>query len=361
MKLNEVIRNTACWLSGAQDEEGIVVSCRIRLARNLQTVPFAPKANPADQEEVIEQVLAAAQRGRQMRTATFFPMSALGSNERRLLVERHLISPALADSQGSRGVLFNRDESLSVMINEEDHLRLQAILPGLQAEDAWHRASALDDELGTGLSYAHSERWGYLTACPTNTGTGMRGSVLIHLPALVLTEDMERVLRGLTQMTFTVRGFYGEGTNAAGNLFQISNQTTLGRGEEEIVHDLLQVTGKLIRYERDAQETLMGDAASQVEDKVWRAFGLLAHARVLSSQEFMNLLSAVRLGHSLGLIKGVPSSFMNHLMIITQPSHLQADAEQELNPEERDVRRATLVRRRFEELAGDGSTKRKED
>jgi len=246
------------------------------------------------------------------------------------------------------------------MINEEDHLRLQAILPGLQVKEAWSRVSALDDELGTGLSYAHSAKWGYLTACPTNTGTGLRASVLIHLPALVLTEHMERVLRGLTQMSFTVRGFYGEGTNAVGNLFQISNQTTLGRTEEEIVDGLIRVTRLLIEYERDAQEVLLTDAASQVEDKVWRAFGLLSYARVLSSQEFMNLLSAVRLGCSLALIKDIPSSFMNQLMISTQPSHLQAEAGQELNPEGRDVRRAALVRQRIAALTADGRSGKKD-
>jgi protein arginine kinase len=357
MNLSEVIHNSACWLSGAEDRKGLVISCRARLARNLTTAPFAAKASPADQQAVIAQVTAAARHSRQLRAAAFCEMSVLGPSERRLLVERHLVSPALAEGQGQRGVLFNRDESLSVMVNEEDHLRLQAILPGLQAGEAWTRVSALDDELGTGLSYAHSAQWGYLTACPTNTGTGLRISVLMHLPALVLAEDMERVLRGLAQMSFAVRGFYGEGTNVVGNLFQVSNQTTLGRTEAEIVDELTQVARKLIECERDAQEALLADARWQVEDKVWRAFGLLAHARVLSSQEFMNLLSAVRLGYSLSLIEEMPTHFMNQLMITTQPSHLQAAAGRELTPEERDLRRAALVRRRIAELRGDSQTR----
>ena len=224
MNLRELVDNAARWLSGEDDAEGMVVSCRARLARNLSASPFAPKATLDDQERVIERVLGAAQRSRQLGNAAFFKMNALQGNERRLLVERHLISPALADSKGQRGVLFSSDESLSVMINEEDHLRLQAVLPGLQAQVAWQQVDALDDDLGGALDYAHSAQWGFLTACPTNTGTGLRVSVLIHLPALVLTEDMERVMRGLTEMTFTVRGFYGEGTNALGNLFQISNK-----------------------------------------------------------------------------------------------------------------------------------------
>ena len=350
MDLRLLIRNLPHWLSGAADAEGMVVSCRARLARNLSTRPFMPKASEEDQAQVIAQVLEAAQRSPQLRSATFFQMNTLDGVASRLLVERRLISPALAEGKGQRGVLFNPDESLSIMINEEDHLRIQAILPGMKLAEAWSQANALDDELGAGLEYAHAQRWGYLTACPTNTGTGLRLSVLIHLPALVLAEDMERVMRALAQITFTVRGFYGEGTNALGNLFQISNQTTLGHSEEEIVASLTRLISQLVEYERDAQETLLMEARSQIEDKIWRAYGILSHARILTSQEFMNMLSALRLGYTLGLIKGVPASFMNHLMILTQPSHLQAGAGRALGPEERDVRRAELVRQRLAEL-----------
>ena len=351
MQLKELAHNIALWLSGSEDVDGMVVSCRARLARNLAGPAFAAKATEANQDRVIEQVLVAAQSSRHLRDAVFFKMTSLDEHERRLLVERHLISPALANGAGQRGLLFNREESISVMINEEDHLRLQAILPGLQPEAAWRQVDALDDSLGARLDYAYSEKWGYLTACPTNVGTGLRMSVLIHLPALVLADDMERVMRGLAQMSFTVRGFYGEGTNALGNLFQISNQATLGRSEEEIVAHLERLTRQLVGSERDAQESLLHEARSQVEDKIWRAYGILAHARVLSSQEFMNLLSAVRLGHTLGLIKELPSSFMNQLMIVTQPSHLQAEAERELEAEERDVIRARIVRQHMEKYA----------
>lgn len=238
----------------------------------------------------------------------------------------------------------------STGINEEDHLRLQAILPGLQPEEAWKQVNALDDSLGAGLRYAHSQKWGYLTACPTNAGTGLRVSALVHLPGLVLSEDMERVLRGLAQMSYTVRGFYGEGTNAAGNLFQISNQSTLGRTEEDIVEGLAHLTGQLIGCERDALAAVRAEAGHQIEDKVWRAYGLLCHARVLSSQEFMNLLSAVRLGRTLGLVPGLTSAFLNQLMVVTQPAHLQAAANTDLDSDERDLRRAALVRQRLAAL-----------
>ena len=351
MNISELTANHAQWLNGAEDRHGIVVSCRARLARNLSALPFAPKATVEDQEQVIEQVLTAAQRGHLMNSASFFRMDTLRENERRLLVERHLVSPALAESKGQRGLLFSRDESLSIMINEEDHLRLQAILPGLQAENAWAAVNALDDELGASVAYAHSDKWGFLTACPTNVGTGLRLSILIHLPALVLTEDMERVTRGLTEMAFTVRGFYGEGTHPVGNLFQVSNQSTLGVEEDKIVEKLTAITQQIIACEKDAQDALLKEARAQVEDKVWRAYGLLSHARVLSSQEFMNLLSAVRLGYSLGLLKQLDSAFMNRLMIVTQPSHLQTENGEEIAAEERDIYRAERVRSHFAKLA----------
>lgn len=345
MNIEDLVYNAASWLSGEGSADGMVVSCRARLARNLAAWPFAPKTTLEDQEKIIAQVLSASQKCRSMCDAAFFQMNALQANQRQLLVERHLISPALAKSKGQRGVLFNADESLSVMINEEDHLRLQAILPGLQTHAAWQRVDALDDALRSELEWAQSERWGFLTACPTNTGTGLRLSVLIHLPALVLTEDMERVMRGLTRMTFAVRGFYGEGTNAVGNLFQISNQVTMGVPEGEIVEKLAAVTQQIMDHEREAQAALLADAPAQVEDKVWRAYGILRHARVLSGKEFMDLLSAVRLGCSLGLIDGLPLGFINQLMIITQPSHLQAESRTTLSPADRDVRRAERVRR----------------
>ncbi|MEW6749821.1 MAG: protein arginine kinase [Candidatus Latescibacterota bacterium] len=351
MTLDDVANNPACWLSGTGDQEGIVVSCRARLARNLEEVPFLTRASQRQREDVVQRVLEAAKRSRLLRSAAYLPIAGLEPRHRRLLVERHLISPALAEAEGERGLLFSRDESVSVMVNEEDHLRLQVILPGLQPDEAWAQVNALDDSLGAGLTYAHSAKWGYLTACPTNAGTGLRVSVLVHLPGLVLSEDMERVLRGLAQMSCTVRGFYGEGTNAAGNLFQISNQSTLGRTEEEIVQGLAEVTRQVIGFEREALRAVRSEAAHQVEDKVWRAYGLLSHARVLSSQEFMNLLSAVRLGRTLGLIPGLTSAFLNQLMVVTQPAHLQAAVGRDVDSDERDLRRAALVRQRLAALA----------
>ena len=351
MNLQSLIRAAPVWLSGADDEGGIVISCRARLARNLAGRPFVTRISESEQDAVIEEVLAAAKDGSKMSDSTFYSMSALDGNQRRVLVERHLISPALADGKGQRGVLFNPDESLSVMLNEEDHIRLQAITPGLDCAGAWAAANGLDDELARSLQCAYSQELGFLTACPTNTGTGLRISVLIHLPGLVLTEDMERVVQGLSQLSFTVRGVYGEGSTPAGNLFQVSNQSTLGSDEEKIAEELLRLSRQLVEFERNAQETLLESARSQIEDKVWRAYALLTHARVMSSQEFMNLMSAVRLGYSLGLLAEVTPRFLNHLMIITQPSHLQAEAGRVLEPDERDSRRAEMVRKMLAKAA----------
>ncbi|MDA0333609.1 MAG: protein arginine kinase [bacterium] len=350
MKLDSLIRTAPSWMSGDGDADGIVISCRARLARNLAGYPFGTRITQTQQQQVIDEVLAAAKTSRSMSTATYFGMSVLDGNERRVLVERHLISPTLADEKGERGVLFNQDESLSVMINEEDHLRLQAISPGTRGRDAFAAICALDDELLNAVNCAHDPRIGFLTACPTNTGTGLRLSVLMHLPALVLTEDMERVLQGLSHLSFTVRGVYGEGSNAAGNLFQISNQATLGASEQSILEGLLRIAEQLIGYERDAQDSLTKEARGQMEDKVWRAYGILSHARILTSQEFMNLLSAVRLGCTLGVVQGIPSGFLNHLMIATQPSHLRAEAGRGLTPAERDLRRADLVREKLSQV-----------
>ncbi len=348
MNVGDLAPNHARWLSGDSDLNGTVISCRARLARNIGSVSFSARVTADDQDRVIEDVLKAAQCGTHMSDATFFKMNALNLQDRRLLVERHLISPALAESKGQRGLLFNPDESLSIMINEEDHMRLQAILPGLQAHEAWASVNALDDDVGTSLEYAYSDRWGFLTACPTNLGTGLRVSVLVHLPGLVLTEDMDRVKHGLTKMAFAVRGFYGEGTHPLGNLFQISNQATLGVKEEEIIDKLCSITRQIIGYEEYAQQSLYKEAKAQVEDKVWRAYGLLSNAQVLSSKEFMNLISAYRLGLTLGIVDHVDTGFINRLMIETQPSHLQAFHGEVLDPDERDVYRAKLVRKHFQ-------------
>jgi protein arginine kinase len=230
------------------------------------------------------------------------------------------------------------------MVNEEDHLRLQAIVSGLDMESAWQNLNRADSELSSRLKFAFSEKYGYLTACPTNVGTGMRVSVLIHLPGLVLTKDIDETLKGVTQIGLSVRGFYGEGTEVLGNLFQISNHTTLGKTEEEIIETISQVIRQIIGFERRACETLLKEARTHIEDKIWRAYGILNHVRLLTSKEFMSLSSAVRLGISLGIIENISMKSLNQLMVLVQPAHLQKLHGAAMEAGERDFFRANMVR-----------------
>lgn len=349
MTLEDLSHHVAAWLDGTGVDSGIVVSSRMRLARNLEAFPFVHRATEEQLAEIVVRALAAGERSEILKEASFFDTSRMSEIDRQVLMERHLISPALAKAKGHRGILVEHLELCSVMINEEDHLRIQTILSGFEPRKAWELVDRMNDELSWSLEYAYSERWGYLTACPTNVGTGLRASVLIHLPGLVLTKQIDAVLRGVRQMGLVARGFYGEGSEVAGNLFQISNQVTLGRSEQETIEHLEKVTRELIGSEGHAREQLLGEARFQIEDKIWRAFGILENARLLTSQEFMNLASAVRLGVSLSVIARPEIRLLNELMVTTQPSHLQRLSGRRLDPSERDVLRASVVRRRFSE------------
>ncbi|MBK37216.1 MAG: protein arginine kinase [Gemmatimonadetes bacterium] len=339
MTFKDLAGDTATWLDGSGQSATVVVSSRVRLARNLDQIPFTNRATEAEQQAVVDAVASAPSP-----SMVFFRTTDLTELERQLLVERHLISPALAEEKGARGVLVEPGECLSVMVNEEDHLRIQSILSGFQPDEAWVAARKLEAGLADRLKFAESDRWGYLTACATNAGTGLRASVLIHLPGLVLTREMDRVIRGVAQMGFVVRGIYGEGTASAGNLYQISNQLTMGKAEEALLNDLRSVVDELIACEINARETLLREAETQIEDKVGRALGILRNARLLTSQELMNFSSALRLGIDLKMADDVDLASLNRLMVESKPSHLQFRAGRSLSPVERDVLRAERVR-----------------
>lgn len=343
--LAKMVRNPIGWLNGSGEYPGIILSSRVRLARNVKGVPFSHRASEEQLAEIQAQILNAQQKCNSLKNAFLINTSDMADIDKQFMVERHLVSPVLLEKKGARGILVGDKEIVSVMVNEEDHLRLQAIQSGFQPKSAWCIIDRIDDELGASLDYAFSDQFGYLTACPTNTGTGLRASVLIHLPALVLTQEIDKVLRGITQVGLAVRGFYGEGTAVLGNLFQISNQTTLGQSEEDIINSLERVTKQIIGYEEDARKTLFKDAKSQIEDKIWRAYGIVKNARVLTSQEFMNLSSAVRLGVVMGMITDINIKTINQLMVWTQPSHLQKRAGRKMEPAERDAHRANYVRK----------------
>ncbi|MBI4530202.1 MAG: protein arginine kinase [Candidatus Latescibacteria bacterium] len=347
LSLDDLCGRASGWLSASGDYAGMVISSRARLARNLADLPFPQRATNEEQARVVEAVLTASQRSDALMSASFFEAGKLDGVDRQFLVERHLISLHLAEQDWPCGVFVREDETISVMVNEEDHLRIQTMRPGFQPEAVWELADRVDEELSESLDVAFSKRWGYLTACPTNTGTGLRVSALIHLPGLVLTREIEAALRGVRQLGFAVRGLHGEGTEIIGNLLQISNQVTLGVSEQETVALLRRVIDQVIRCEEDAREALIRDAKAHIEDKVWRAYGILTHARMLTSQEYMNLASAVKFGLFMGILKQPNVAVMNELMVLTQPSHLQKLAGHQLEPPERDVFRASFVQQRI--------------
>ncbi len=332
------------WLDASGPEASIILSSRIRLARNLRDHPFSHRASPDQKAEIYEIVREAAREAPSLVSPNFVRMDRISALDRQILLERRLISPDLAKGSGPRGVAVGKGESLSVLIIEEDHMRIQGVFSGFELMEAWRTVDRLDEELSQKIDIAFSPEWGFLTACPTNTGTGLRASVLIHLPALALTKQISKVLRGISQVGLAVRGLFGEGSEAMGNFYQISNQTTLGLSETEVIDNLTRVTRQVIDHEKSASDVLLKSARLQVEDKVYRAYGILKHCRVISSQEVISLVSALRFGHSLGLCDRMSAHQLNRLMLSTLPGHVQRDAGSKLDQEERDYRRALMVR-----------------
>jgi protein arginine kinase len=341
----EMSRAASPWLDARGPHSDSVISSRVRLARNIRGIPYTHRARPEDLGLSLEIALKAAGRSPTLATATTMIMSDLDELDRQFLVERHLISQEHAESSPSRALVVSSGEIVSIMINEEDHLRLQALQSGFQVIDAWRLLERLDGELDQEVDYAFSCDWGYLSACPTNTGTGIRASMLVHLPALVLTGQVNKVLHGISQMGLAVRGLYGEGSEVMGNLFQVSNRTALGVSEIDIIQSIEKVVGQVLEYEAQARQILLRDARSQIEDKVWRAYGILKHCRKVTSHEVMSLGSAVRLGKALGVIDSISVAGLNTLLLTSQPAHLQKRHGREMDAAERDVVRAEMVRR----------------
>ncbi len=356
MTVEQMAQVPSPWLDGGGADSDSVISSRVRLARNLAGHTFAHRATQEELEKILSEVRSALEQSATLRTGTFMLMEELSDLDRQFLVERHLISQEHGRRQPSRGLFVGEKEMISVMVNEEDHLRLQSIQSGFQVMDAWRLVDRLDDEIDEKLEYAFSYDWGYLTACPTNTGTGMRASMLVHLPALVLTGEINKVLHGISQMGLAVRGFYGEGSEVMGNLFQISNRTALGSSETDIIQSLEKVVRQVLDYEAHAREILLRDARSQIEDKIWRAYGILKYGRRMTSQEVMSLTSAVRLGLCLGVVNNVSVAALNRMVFMSQPAHLQKKFGKEMDPRERDVVRAEMIRKILEEEEAKAST-----
>ena len=338
------------WMQGNGPHSDIILSSRIRLARNLDGIPFPAGLDAEKSKMVLEKVKGSLIKAGSPLKFKDYIMNELRALDKQFLVERHLISPGLAKNSANGAALISEDEMVSIMVNEEDHIRIQAILSGLQIKKSWELASDIDDELERELEYAYNENWGYLTSCPTNVGTGMRASVMVHLPALNITGSMSKILQAVAHIGLTIRGIYGEGTEMVGNIFQISNQITLGRAEEEIVENLTAVTMQIIDKEKEARKVLIGSNRLQIEDKIWRSWGIMQNARILNSQECMKLLSDIRLGADMGIIENIPTQLLNEIMIETQTANLQKNSGKELSPAERDIIRAEMVRSKLERL-----------
>ena len=347
MQLRDMLKSRSRWMGEAGPDADVVITSRIRIARNLAGQPFPHRAQPKQQREILAQVLEAVKRVDMLKDARFLDVGKLDRIDRRFLVERHLISLEHAERDGERGLVYGSREMVSLMINEEDHLRLQGLLGGLALRDIWGYLKVIERRLGEHLDYAYHDRYGFLTACPTNVGTGIRVSSLVHLPALVLTGEINKVLPAATKVGIVSRGLYGEGTRVMGDIFQLSNVVTLGKTEDEVIDAVQRVVTQIIDYEREGRKALLKGNRTQVEDRVYRAYAMLIHARTISFEETMDHLSKVRLGLHMGLDLGCDLATINELMIITQPAHIQEAAGKELTAEQRDQSRADLQRTRL--------------
>ena len=350
MRLADLTQHAGEWLRGLGPMHDVVISSRVRLARNLAGMPFLSRCTPQQQAE-LEQRLREVTLNASLGDKCFYvDVATAGALDRQLLVERHLISRQHADAAHPRGVAVSADETVAIMVNEEDHLRIQVLRSGLQLTEAAQEMSRIDDQLERKVQFAYHDRYGYLTACPTNVGTGLRVSVMLHLPALKMTGEIEKAFRAARDMRLAIRGLYGEGTEATGDFFQISNQSTLGRGEQQILEDFRDhCIPHFIQYERRVRESLCRRRMIALEDKANRAYALLRAARMISSDETMYLLSLVRLGMNLGMFRGLDVQRLNELFLLTQPAHLQKIHNREMEPAQRSEVRAAYIRRRLDE------------
>lgn len=350
MRFSTLIKYPADWMAGGQRDHDAVLTSRIRLARNLRRHPFPGWAKRTERGAALELMRPAVEALPAMKDAFSQELGSLGSVQKQVLVERHLISREHAARGDGSAAVIERRQTFSFMLNEEDHLRMQSIRPGLQLSAAFEGLSALDSELEKSLEFAFDPKLGYLTTCPTNLGTGMRASAMLHLPALVLSDQIGQVLQAVNKIGLAVRGLYGEGTESLGNLYQISNQSTLGESEETIIRRLERVIAQVAGHERNAREKLLEDDPAMVSDKIGRAYGVLRHAHLIESKEALGHLSLLRFGGILGFFPEDTVVLCDTLLMDIQPAHLQLQAGRELRPEERDALRAEIVRSRLHSL-----------
>ncbi|MEP4079768.1 protein arginine kinase [Haloferula sp.] len=350
MRFSTLMKHPADWMTGEGADNAIVLTSRIRLARNLAGVPFPGWAKKNQRAEALEDMRPAVEGLKCMKEPFSQELDSLSSVQKQVMVERHLISREHAARGEGSAAVIERRQSIAIMLNEEDHLRMQAIRPGLELTAAYESLVEVDDQLSEQLEYAFDHELGYLTTCPTNLGTGLRGSAMLHLPALVLSDQIGQVLQAVNKIGLAVRGIFGEGTESLGNLFQISNQSTLGESEETILRRLERVISQVATHERNARGKLVEDDPDMVCDKIGRAYGVLRNAWIIDSKEALNHLSLLRLGGDLGIFSHDTVGLCDELLMEIQPAHLQMHSGSKLAPEERDTIRAEIVRSRLQSL-----------
>lgn len=329
-------------------EYDIAITSRVRLARNFADIPFSAKMSVKHQEELIQRMQEILSGNKTYGKLMFADMTSMHPVDRVSLMERHLISPDLAETNGNGGAFINENENVSIMVNEEDHIRIQALFSGIQLEKAYMVCDGIDSIISEKADYAFNDKYGYLTSCPTNIGTGMRASVMLHLPALVMTGYMKSILESCNKVGVTVRGIYGENSDAVGDMFQVSNQISLGRKEEETLASIDGICKQIIDREKTLRLQLYKQSVYKFEDKIFRSYGLLLNARIISTQECFKLLSDVRLGVSMGIIKDINIATLNEILVLSQPATLQKISGKQLKEDERDVKRAELIRTKIE-------------
>ncbi|HEC69435.1 MAG TPA: protein arginine kinase [Candidatus Omnitrophica bacterium] len=350
MILEDLLNKPGEWFKGKGPDANIIISSRIRLARNLVDIPFPKRMKPPQVEKLFERIRQAQEKSNFLRGFEFLKGTEISPLDREFLLERHLVSQEYVNYSQDKALLLRRDEVCSIMVNEEDHLRIQVIKSGFDLQDTWEIANRVEEEFSKTLNFAFSLNLGFLTSCPTNVGTGMRASCMLHLPGLIMTKRINRVLELISKLSFTTRGFFGEGTQAIGNFFQVSNQLTLGLSETEILSNLSGIIKQLKNQELQAREYMLSRYRLSLEDKICRALGVLKNCRLISSSETLSHLSLLRLGIDLGIIKNLDTELLNYLFIMIQPAHLQKIYKKSLSHQERDSIRAELLREKLERV-----------
>jgi len=347
MKLNDLLYKESEWLKAEGPKSNVAISTRVRVARNVAGHLYFNRANPVERAKTLSAMIRAIKKSKLLKKTLLIKINDIPNLDKRFLVERHLMSREHTQDAEFKALAIEESEMVSVMLNEEDHLRLQVMQSGFNVMETWRIVDEIDTELENILHFDYSDKFGYLTSCPTNTGTGMRASVMLHLPILAMTAQIENVFNAISKLGLTMRGFYGEDTEASGDFFQISNQVALGHSEMDVLDNLERIIRKIIYKEESAREELFEKRKKEIVDRVHRSYGTLKSARIITSSETIKLLSAIRLGVDLGLLKDLTIGEVNEVLLLTQPAHLQKISGAEIAPYERDVKRADLIRQKL--------------